>query len=298
MGHRVEDPIIIVGTFRSASTLVAELLGSREDCHYLWFELSEEISRATGVPFGAPGPDDLLCPPLTSDDADDEQAYALRQFLRDRCELDGVEPGARLVIKNPHLWHRLGWVRALLPGARLVVTVRDLRPTVASLKVLWQRSLRQHARMHHLPEDPERCWDYVVPEESDRFAPVRLFPGGNVEVLAEFWLRANRRLAAAVEAGRVTAVVRHERTLADPHRAASELQRTLGLDPARLRPPEPIEPRRQQEWRDRLEPAEHRALERFVARNRDELRAVDTRLGGPFAGSVMHGGTSGRVDPA
>lgn len=296
--HRIEDPIIIVGTFRSASTLVAELLGSREDCHYLWFELSEEISRATGVPFGAPDSDDLRCPPLTSADATDEQAHAVRQLLHDRCERDGVEPGTHLVVKNPHLWHRLGWVRALLPHACLVVTVRDLRPTVASLKVLWQRSLRQHAHMHHLPEDPARCWDYVAPEQSHRFASDRTFPGGNVEVLAEFWLRANRRLAVAVDAGRVTAVVRHERTLADPDRVARQLQRTLGLDLARLHPPEPIEPERQGEWRDRLEPAEHRALERFVARNQEELLAVDARLDGPLVGSVVNGRSSGCLDTA
>lgn len=293
MGRLVEDPIIIVGTFRSASTLVAELLGSREDCHYLWFELSEEISRATGVPFAAPDSDDLLCPQLTCDDATDEQAHAMRRLLRARCERDDVEPGAHLVIKNPHLWHRLGWVRTLLPHARLIVTVRDLHPTVASLKILWQRSLRQHAHMHHLPEDPDRCWDYVAPEESHRFPSDRIFPGGSVEVLAEFWLRANRRLAAAVETGQVVAVVRHERTLADPDRAAHRLQRALGLDPVSLHPSEPIEPERQDEWRDRLDPAEHRALERFVASNREELLAIDARLDAPLVGSTAHGGSTG-----
>lgn len=269
--------MIVVGTFRSASTLVAELLGSREDCHYLGFELSEQISDATGVPFGAPGSGDLRCPPLDVADATPAQARATRELLRDRCEQEGVEPGTRLVIKNPHLWHRLGWIRALLPGALLVATSRDLRPTVASLKVLFQRSLRREDHLHHLPLDPNSCWDYV-PSQAEGLARERTFPGGRVDVLAEFWLRVNCRLAEAAAGGMLEAVVRHERTLEDPDRAADRLQRELGLQPVSLDPPEPIEPARQEGWRDRLTDAEHAVLERFIERHRSQLESVESAL--------------------
>lgn len=182
------------------------------------------------------------------------------------------------MIENPHLWHRLGSIRSLLPSCQVVVTVRDLRPTVASLKILWQRSLRQHGHLHHLPEEDDSCWDYL-PRSAPRPADERrTFPGGGVSVLAEFWLRANRRLADVAGRGEVDAIVRHEDTLEAPGRTSEQLQCDLGLDPVPLRAPEPIEPHRQAEWRGRLTAAEHAALERFVHDNRRQLEHVDREL--------------------
>lgn len=272
-------PIVVVGTFRSASTLVAELLGDRRDIHYVGFELSEQISDATGAPFAAPGSDDRTCPSLGTEDATAAQAHRMREMLARRARDEGAPDGARLVVKNPHLWHRLGWIRALLPGSQLVATVRDLRPTVASLKILWQRSLRDHEHLHHLPEDEDRCWDYVPPDEVRNYDPARTFPGGDVRVLAEFWLRANRRLAEAADLGQLAAVARHEHTLNEPDAAARELQRELGLEPRELDAPEPIDPTRQEEWRQRLTRDEHDVLEDWIAGHGDELRSVDDRLG-------------------
>lgn len=277
---RLDDPIVVVGTFRSASTLVAELLGSRPDRHYLGFELSEQMSEATGVPFAAPGADDRRCPALDRDDATPSQSVALGQLLRDRADEEGVGPAQRLVVKNPHLWHRLGWIRALLPSCRVVVTVRDLRPTVASLKVLWERSLDQHGHVHHLPEQDDRCWDYLPRSQRGGFDPRRTFPGGDVTVLAEFWLRANSRLADAVRRGAVEAVVRHEDTLATPELTSARLQRDLGLEPTPIHAPEPIEPARQSQWRDRLTASERAALEGFVREHRQELEDVRRVLQG------------------
>lgn len=283
----VRTPVVVVGTFRSASTLVAELLGSRDEHHYVGFELSEQISDATGVPFAAPGSDDRTCPALGPRDATPAQARSLRELVVQRARCEGAPPGVRPVVKNPHLWHRLGWLRALLPEVRIVATVRDLRPTVASLKVLWQRAVRDHDHLHHLPPQPDRCWDYVPPREAAGYDPRRTFPGGDIGVLAEFWLRANRRLAGSAERGAIAAVVRHERTLEDPDATMEQLQRRLGLDPVHLDPPEPIEPGRQEEWHGRLTPGEHGALDAFVSEHRQELGSIERRVAA-LAGAPSH----------
>ncbi len=251
------DVAVVVGPMRTGTTLVADLLGSRPDVAYLGFELSEQWADWTGLPWAAPGADDRTCPALTADDATPARVDAVRDGLtaqlREHVDLTGNRPDL-VVLKNPHLWHRLPFVAAVLPWGRVVRTRRDRRATVASLRRLWDRSLAQHDHVHHLPRDPRRCWDYVPASEASTLDPQRTFPGGDVAVLGEFVDRAERELdaVAADRPDLVLAEVAQEDLVLAPEDTTSEIQRALGLRPQPLAPPEPLDPARLDEWRHLL----------------------------------------------
>lgn len=252
------DIVLIVGPMRTGTTLVAELLDTHPDVVYLGFELSEQWADWTRLPWGAPGSDDRHCPPLATTDATPERVQAVQAGLARRLRMhvgDGHRP-AMVVLKNPHWWHRLPFVTTVLPGARIVRTRRSLLPTAASLQRLWQRSLTQHHRVHHLPIDPTRCWDYVPADEAAGLDPRRTFPGGDPKVLVEFLARTDRTLAATPAATQV----RHEELLTTPDRVLDELQAALGLTARRLTPPEPLDPSRIHEWRRLLDDDDERHM--------------------------------------
>lgn len=261
--------VLVVGPMRTGTTFLARLLGSHPRAAYLGFELAEEWSDWTGLPFGAPGADDLTCPPLGPHAATPVRVARVRAGLSTLLDEHVREDDARpdvVVLKNPHLWHRLPFVFAVLPTARVVRTHRSLEPTVASLRRLWDRALSQHDRVHHLPRDPSRCWDFVPRIDADRYDPARTFPGGDVEVLAEFVRRTEDRLdaTAARHPDRFVAAVSHEELVRDFDATAAGLARALDLVDGELSPPEPLDPSRLDEWRELLDHHERSVLARFV----------------------------------
>nr|WP_274387481.1 sulfotransferase [Salsipaludibacter albus] len=254
--------VLVVGAMRTGTTLVARLLDSHSEVDYLGFELAEDWSAWTGLPWGAPGADDVACPPLHAMAASPSMARRTRAGLT-RMRRDRDVPRRNLVVvKSPHFWHRLPFMLALLPGARVVRTRRGMLPTVASLGRLWDRALRDHGRLHHLPEAPDACWDFVPADRADEFDPARTFPGGDVRVLAEFHGRVEDHLDEFERArpGTVVATVEHERLVRAPGETTSMLQRSLGLPVRRLRPPEPLDPARCEEWRWLLDDDDLRTL--------------------------------------
>lgn len=255
------DFVLVVGPMRTGTTLVAELLDTHPDVAYLGFELSEQWADWTGLPWGAPGADDRHCPPLGPADATPGRVEAVRAGLARRLREhvgDGPLP-TTVVLKNPHWWHRLAFVTAVLPTARIVRTCRGLLPTVASLQRLWQRSLAQHDRVHHLPNDPTSCWDYVPADEAAGLDPRRTFPGGDLAVLVEFLVRTDTTLDAATAETQATEVG-HEQLLTNPDRVMVQLQRALEFTPHRLTPPEPLDASRINEWRRLLDGDAERAV--------------------------------------
>lgn len=257
--------VLVVGPMRTGTTFVARLLGSHPRVAYLGFELAEQWADWTGLPFGAPGADGLVCPPLDQAQATPARIARVRDglsaLLHEHVRTAGTRPDL-VVLKNPHLWHRLPFVFAVLPGARVVRTNRALLPTVASLRRLWDRALVQHDRVHHLPRDPTRCWDFVPRAETHAYESSRTFPGGDVEVLAEFVRRTEDRLdaTAARRPERFVAAVSQRQLVGDFAATASRLARALDLADAELSPPEPLDPSRLDEWRQLLDRDERSAL--------------------------------------
>lgn len=295
----VVDPVFLVGSVRSGSTLLARWLGSHPRLAYLGFELSEVWSEAGGVEIACPDTLDAHCPAWNDAELPAERAEALRHALGQRLVLDGAEPGDRLLNKNPHLSNKLPLVTGLFPDARLVVTARDLPSTVASTERLWRKVFEQHGRRHLLPAiDPEAsraglapCWSQTPPVDPDDVDPRRLFPGGAWEVLAEYWLATYEAVdagfARARELSRTAGrdlpepiLVCHRDLVADPGGTLERVLDALDLPARDLAPPAPLDPTRNDRWRELLGPDGVAALGRFVDRNRERIEALTWADGG------------------
>lgn len=263
------DIVLVVGPMRTGTTLVARLLDTHPDVAYLGFELAEEWAEWTGLPWGAPGADDVACPPYGAEAATPERIASVRSGLAGlvRRRTDGGTWPGTVVLKSPHFWHRLPLLCALLPRTRIVRTRRGLLPTVASLRRLWDRSLEQHDRVHHLPLDPGRCWDFVPAADADDLDPARTFPGGDVRVLAEFCRRVESELDAFASShpGRMATELHQESVVSDFDVMTRHLQRALRLPVVELTPPHPLDPGRNEEWRTLLSETEQRLIRQDVA---------------------------------
>lgn len=264
------DIVLVVGPMRTGTTLVARLLDTHPDVAYLGFELAEEWAEWTGLPWGAPGADDVACPPYGAEVATPERIASVHAGLEAlvRRRTDGGSWPGTVVLKSPHFWHRLPLLCALLPRTRIVRTRRGLLPTVASLRRLWDRSLEQHDRVHHLPVDPRRCWDFVPAADADDHDPARTFPGGDVRVLAEFCRRVEAELDAfgAADPDRMATEIHQESLVSDLDGTSRCLQQALGLPVDELIPPHPLDPGRNEEWRALLTEEEQRLIRRDAPR--------------------------------
>jgi hypothetical protein len=172
-----------------------------------------------------------------------------------------------LVLKNPHLWHRLPYLRAVLPGVRFVRCRRDPVQLVASLRRLFRRSQRGYGVVHHLPVDPTHCWDLTPVAEQGGLDPARCFPGGDLEVLVDYVVRVDARLDAELEgAGDHVATVDHDDIVSDLDAVVQRLQTTLDLAPTGLRPPAPVDPGRTEDHLDLLDEDQRERVRTALAR--------------------------------
>lgn len=281
-GRRLERPVFVVGTVRSGSTLLAGCLGEHPLIRYVGFELSGEWSRFGGAPIAGVETDDPHCPALGAEHASAARRDALHGRFAELLAEEGGKPGSTFLNKNPHLSNKLPFVRALFPDASLVVTGRDLRSTVASTKVLWTLTLTEDTgQRHYLPPDPDLCWSCSPPLPLGSTDPERTFPGGDVRVIAEYWLRTYETIDAELAAFERVVLVRHRDLVAAPRAVVSRVVGELGIEPRDFDLSLAVERGRNRRWSGILTSREQEDLEGFIAVHHDRIRALrsaDTTL--------------------
>ncbi len=180
----LEQPIFVTGTARSNTTLIGRVLAQNPSVTDVPGELIREWSTSGGTSIASPRSGYMNCPRLL--DCCEADADAIRRGL---CRAWLAAGGrGRLVNHNPHLAFRLPVVTTLFPDAAIVVTSRGLIGTVASLKRLWQEHYNRFGVCHVLPASDD-CWSCLPASQVPAAAGERVFPGGDVRVLAEYWLR-------------------------------------------------------------------------------------------------------------
>jgi len=191
----------LVGTMRSGTTLLAELLDASKQIIHCPFELKDIWSRIGGVQMASPKTRDKLCHELGSKDVQPGQREKLTAAFIERMSSNGRDMPSNAVFlnKNPHLCNKLPLVDALFPDARFIWIYRHLPSVVSSLYPLFENVHRRQHTWHYWPEPPSgsvnRCWQafhFELPEDIERS---RCFPGGDVRYLAEYWLESNRAVA-------------------------------------------------------------------------------------------------------
>lgn len=196
-GPQLNRPVFVIGPMRNGTTLLADLLGLFDGIAHCGFELKDVWSREGGVPTASAKTRDTECHQLSAADVQDGQAYRLKSAFSEIAKGKyGSSEGRFFLNKNPHLCNKLPFVAAIFPDARFIWMFRDLPFVVASLKALFDDVHRRQQTWHYWPEatanERFRCWQAFHQEEQPSDVDSRrLFPGGDVLFLAEYWLESH-----------------------------------------------------------------------------------------------------------
>jgi len=274
-------PIFLVGAMRSGTTLLADTLGQSPHIAHCPFELKDVWSQA-GVAMASPKTRDLQCRECGAEAATPALRDRLTEaFLARMAALPGKQADAALLNKNPHLCNKLPLVKALFPDARFIWIHRDLPQTVASIQRLFADVQRRQSTWHCWPAPAagvrNRCWQarFSAPAPAAPEAD-RVFPGGDIRYLAEYWLESNRAVAeffAQTPGAGVS--LSYQQFVEAPADALARLQGFVEIPFATMAGNvEGIDRNRHQEWRTLLSAAEIDALAGFIEAHGDQIDGV------------------------
>jgi hypothetical protein len=279
----ITRPIFIVGTIRSGTTLLAEMLDRSPHIAYCPFELKDLWSQVGGIPMASAKTRDLNCPEYSAKDTrNDQRENLLASFFQRMTTCAGKAPGAIFLNKNPHLSNKLPLVHALFPDARFIWIHRDLPQVVASIKRLFEDVCQRQGTWHWWPYPSKttksRCWNaFHSLDDRPDVSSERIFPGGDIEFIAEYWFETNRAIAdffaATPAAWRLK--IAEEALVANPDKEIGRIAAKLETAfPIEVDLKNHIDRSRNEQWRDLLDDRQLESLEGFVrtyAKDIDEI---------------------------
>ncbi len=278
------SPIFVVGSMRSGTTILAELLGRHPDIVHCPFELKHIWSRVGGVAMASPKTGDHLCPQLGAGDASAVTASRLsRAFAREyRKNSEGKNLDAQFLSKNPHLCNKLPFVDRLFPiEARFIWIFRDLPCVVFSIRRLFDSVYQKRQLWHYWPEklreDEIRCWqcfsDLERPGDLD---PARFFPGGDIRFLAEYWLETNRAVSEFCRTNpKRTLAVREDELVGQSSQVLARIFAFLKIPTSiPILYERELDPGRNTIWIREMDETDRSTLLRFVREQSDEIDKV------------------------
>lgn len=231
-GSGADRPIFVLGTGRSGTTWLGKVLALHPQLAFLnepkaLWQVVRPDQDVLGSYASAPG---RLT--LTAADATPAVARRARRLHAAFARLTGAR---RVLDKYPEMLFRVDFLRAIFPGARFVVTVRDGAATARSIAAWSARHrVRRGARRHDWWGVDDRKWhaliDERVPDEPD-LAPardaLRALTDDALRAALEWTvtMRAGLRLRGAPDVG----FVRLERLSAEPVTGLTELLDWCGL---------------------------------------------------------------------
>ena len=108
----------------------------------------------------------------------------------------------------------------------------------------------------------------------------RIFPGGDIAVLAEYWLHTYSMIEDAMKEFDAAVLVKQGALLADADKTLAEICEVISLPPVRCPVPE-LGAGRIDRWREILTSQEQQDLEIFIESNRtriERLQCADTSM--------------------
>lgn len=277
----IDNPIFLIGTVRSGKTSFAKWLGKNPRIMYLGYELTTEWCELAEIEIARTDNNRTVCPPYTDREVTETLCNRVRNGFAEIRTQNGGSHFTRLLDDNPHLWNKLPFVRKIFPEAALIIISRDLRNTVASMKRLWINGNKNSGKKYYFPRNPEHCWGVIPPTSSDEKEDSRIFPGGDVAVLAEFWLNTYEMIDRTIEGFTSVLFVKHREFISHPHRILAEIYKTLGVPSIRISFPKGLDGFRNERWKEILTPQEQEKLQIFIERHHhriERLKYADTAL--------------------
>jgi hypothetical protein len=277
----IKKPIFLIGTVRSGTSILAQILAEHPTIHYLGFELSKEWTTSADINIACPDTNHSICPPLGKSDASIERINSVRAEFAKLHYIGSSHRDSRFLNKNPHLWNKLPFVSSIFPDATLVVISRDIRSTVASTKLLWESIYQKYNRIHYLPPDPDSCWHSMLQKYSMNHDPSRTFPGGDISVIAEYWLRTYQIIDSVIHNFRYLAFCKHSEFVSDPVPVLNRICHLLDIEPFDFSSLSKIDRTRNSRWQELLTFSEKLTIDRFIEFNYNsitQLQCCDTSL--------------------
>ncbi|MEQ9000872.1 MAG: sulfotransferase [Coleofasciculus sp. B1-GNL1-01] len=271
------NPIFMVGTAKGGTTLLANCMGHHPNiCHptYAHFELSPEWCKLADIDIAALATHKQNCPPLRAEDVTDTIRQNVREGFARLMVEEGGSKNTRFFNKSPHLWNKLPFVHSIFPDAHLLVSSRDIVSSVASLKETWAKQHKLTGVKYYFPIDGKHCWSSIWPNSSAQIEPERTFPGGEVSVLAEYWLRVYTTIEENAPQFDVVFPV-HSRDFAEnPGLVVSQVHKALNLPDVDYSLPTRLKPSKNQRWREMLTQQEQESLKAFIEANYNQITSL------------------------
>jgi len=270
----IERPIFIVGTVRSGTTLLARCLGRHSRIMYVRYELTAEWSEFAGIEIARSTNKMASCPPYTDSDVSKVCCDRVRRGFAEMVAIRGGTGNTRFLNKNPHLWNKLPFLRAIFPDATLIVTSRDIRSTVASMLLLWERGNSTWGKRYYFPRDPAQCWGVIPPAVPDESEASRIFPGGEVTALAEYWLHTYEMIQNTITGFHQAVPVKHAEFVSDSQSILNDIFGFCDLTPETYPLPVELDASRNDRWLEILTPKQQCDLDMFIEDNQYRFKKL------------------------
>lgn len=300
-------PVFLLGIMRSGTTLLMNTLSEHPQLLKVGFELNKVWSEIGGAPCS------VECELRTASDLKQEYANNMTAYFQTYIEeskslkrhlarwsakrhygsggifydWEQVHP----MNKSPHLSNKVDYVHAMFPNSKFVTILRSLEGQVASMKMHFLKHHQQGNWTFYLPKDEGSCWTNFQGEIPNDIPRNRLFPG-NVELLAEAWLRLNKlmltQLQQVPKAQRL--VLTYEKLVENQSVSLSRIFDFLELDPKHQNKVNQICQKQRkvqntttsgnplEKWKKYLNKEEQESLNDFCLRNKEQIAEVDKLL--------------------
>lgn len=204
--RKFNDPVFIIGSMRSGTTLLMNLLSEHPQLLKIGFELNRVWTEIGGAPIHN-GCLERTEEHFKPEYANNMTAYFTnylnnsRTFLRRLSRLSqanyygsgGINydwENIFLLNKSPHLSNKVRYINSLYPNSKFIAIVRSPYGQCASLKMKFLKSKETEDRLRYLSPEKGVCWQGFQQERIKDFPVDRIFPG-NFNLLAEAWIDIN-----------------------------------------------------------------------------------------------------------